>query len=362
MPDDMGDKTEPATPRRKSEARERGQIAKSPDLTSAILLVGGMICLKVLAPRTMAALMKCLKDNLLLREPGDAAATDIVAVIGSVGMIALAATGPILLVLFLLALFANFYQVGLLFTLHPLEPKLEKLNPITGFKRIFSAKTFVQLAMNLVKLSLVCTVGYSVIDDRKDDIMLAMAVGGWRQVLLISDVLFDVGIRLAIVLLLLALLDYAWQKYKHEKDMKMSKQEVKEELRRMEGDPITRQRRRRMQLAAAIQRIRSAVPTADVVVTNPTELAIAIKYDAKTMRAPKVVAKGQNLLAGIIRNIAVRHGIPIVERPPLAQAMFKMVEVGQEIPERFYKVVAEVLAYVYELTGRSRKPAAASAA
>lgn len=362
MPDDMGDKTEPATPRRKSEARERGQIAKSPDLTSAILLVGGMICLKVLAPRTMAALMKCLKDNLLLREPGDAAATDIVAVIGSVGMIALAATGPILLVLFLLALFANFYQVGLLFTLHPLEPKLEKLNPITGFKRIFSAKTFVQLAMNLVKLSLVCAVGYSVIDDRKDDIMLAMAVGGWRQVLLISDVLFDVGIRLAIVLLLLALLDYAWQKYKHEKDMKMSKQEVKEELRRMEGDPITRQRRRRMQLAAAIQRIRSAVPTADVVVTNPTELAIAIKYDAKTMRAPKVVAKGQNLLAGIIRNIAVRHGIPIVERPPLAQAMFKMVEVGQEIPERFYKVVAEVLAYVYELTGRSRKPAAASAA
>ncbi|MBN2563505.1 MAG: flagellar biosynthesis protein FlhB [Phycisphaerae bacterium] len=362
MPDDRGDKTEPATPRRRTEARQRGQVAKSTDLSSALLLVGGMLCMRLCGPWMMASLMNVMKEHLAVGDPASAARLDVVAVVSSIGLFGLAATGPILLGLVLLAVVSNLLQVGLLFTSHPLQPKADKLNPINGFKRLFSSKTLIQLVMNLLKLAVVGSVAYLAIADRKDDILLAMEISGWPQVVLISKVLYEVGFQLAAVLLVLALFDFAWQRYKHEKDLKMSKQEVKEELRRMEGDPIVKRRRLQMQYAAAIQRIRSSVPTADVVVTNPTELAVAIKYDAESMQAPKVVAKGQNLLARRIREIAIANRIPIVERKPLAQALFKMVEVGQEIPEQFYKAVAEILAYVYELSGRSprRKPATAA--
>ncbi len=352
MPDDMGDKTEPATPRRRQESRERGQVAKSADLCSAILLLGGMLCMRWFAPQMMLALLKSMKMYLDLGDSEATSRVDLVAIVSSLGMLAITAAGPILLGVLILALLANFMQVGFLFTLYPLQPKLDKLNPLNGIKRIFSAKTMVQMSMNLLKLVVVTFVAYMAISARTDDIMLAMGIGGWRQVVLLSKVLYEVGIQLAAVLLVLALLDFAWQRYKHNKDLKMSKQEVKEELRRMEGDPLILQRRRRMQFAAAMQRIKSTVPTADVVVTNPTEYAIAIKYDAEDMRAPRVVAKGQKFLARRIRELALRHGIPIVERPPLAQALFKMVDVGQQIPEQFYQAVAEILAYVYELSGR----------
>jgi len=165
--------------------------------------------------------------------------------------------------------------------------------------------------------------------------------------------MFKLGIRLSAALLVLALLDVAWQRYKHERDLRMTKEEVKDELRSMEGDPQVKQRRRQVQLQLAIQRIRRDVPTADVVVTNPTHFAVAIRYDATAMVAPKVVAKGADHLALRIRQVAQEFGIPIVERAPLARALYADVEVGDNIPERFYRVVAEILAYVYELTGRT---------
>ena len=154
---------------------------------------------------------------------------------------------------------------------------------------------------------------------------------------------------------LLAILDYAWQKWRLERELKMTKQEVKEEMRRMEGDPKIKQRRRQIALQMAQKRLAKDVPTADVIITNPTEFAIALKYDADAMHAPKVVAKGQDLIAKRIREIAIEHGIPIVERKPLARALYKLVEVGQEIPEQFYSAVAEILAYVYELSGKLRQ-------
>ena len=226
---------------------------------------------------------------------------------------------------------------------------------IIRFSRIKVHKItpFVQFAINFLKLTIVTLVAYVSIRGRMDEIMLALGVSGWPQLILISTVLYQVGLQLAFALLIIALLDYAWQRYKHERDLRMSKHEVKEEMRRMEGDPILKQRRRKMQLAAAMQHIRTTVPTADVVVTNPTELAIAIKYDAHDMGAPKVVAKGADYLAKRIREIAIQSAIPIVERKPLAQALYKTVEVGQEVPEEFYKAIAEVLAYVYKLSGKS---------
>jgi flagellar biosynthetic protein FlhB len=361
MAADTGDKTEAPTPRRRTEAREHGQIARSMDLSSALLLLGAMLSLGWFGPRLMAALLEAMREHLTTGDATASARVDVVTLVASVGKAVLVAAGPILAAVMLAGLLSNLVQVGFLFTTYPLEPKLDRLNPLNGVKRLFSSRTLVQLVMNLLKLTLVSLVAYVAIRRRQDEIMLAIAVGGWHQVVMLAKVLYAVGIQLAVVLLVLAFFDYAWQRYKHERDLRMTKEEVKEEMRRMEGDPIVRQRRRRMQFAAALQRIKKAVPKADVVVTNPTELAIAIKYEAEKMRAPTVVAKGQGYLAQKIREIAAAHGIPIVERKPLAQALYKTIEVGQEIPEKFYQAVAEILAYVYELSGKARRHRRAAA-
>ncbi len=360
MADDAGDKTEPATPKRRNEARDRGQVAKSNDLTAAILLLSGMAALRVFAPRMMALMLHVIEENLSIDDPSTFSSVDLRAIIVSIGMITLTAVGPVLLAMAIAAAVSNFMQIGFLFTFYPLQPKLDKLNPITGVTRLFSTKTLVQLGMNLLKLALVVSVSWVAIENRLERLMLAMVIEGWNQIILLSSLLYEVGLRLAAVLLVIALLDFSWQRYKFDRDMRMSKQEVKEEMRGMEGDPVMKQRRRKAQFAAAMQRIQSAVPTADVIVTNPTELAIAIKYDAEEMGSPKVIAKGADFLAKKIREIAILHGVPIVERKPLARMLYKTVEVGQEVPEKLYKAVAEVLAYVYQLSGKS--PARSSAA
>jgi flagellar biosynthetic protein FlhB len=171
-----------------------------------------------------------------------------------------------------------------------------------------------------------------------------------------AELAFTLGLRMAIALLILAIIDYVYQRWRNEQDLKMTKEEVREELKRMDGDPTLKRRRREIQMQMAIRRIKTAVPKADVIITNPTELAIAIQYDSDTMRAPKVVAKGADLMAKRIRELAIENGVPIVERKPLARALYQTVDVGQEIPGKFYKAVAEILAYVYELTGRKHRP------
>ncbi len=361
--DDAGEKTEAPTPRRKAEARDRGQVAKSADFNSALMLLGGVFCLRLFGPGLMFALIDIMQEYLVLDDVGSMTAVDIKPFLASIGFTVLAAAGPIMVGLALLSLCGAFLQVGFLLTTKPLEPKLDKLNPLSGFKRIFSTRTSVQMGMNILKFIVVCGLIYVAVKSRLDEVMLVIAVGGWQQLVVLSTVLYDIAIQLAAVLFVIALMDLAWQRYRHYQDLKMSKQEVKEEMRRMEGDPIVKQRQRKMRMMALIEQIRSSVPKADVVVTNPTELAIAIQYDVTAMGAPKVVAKGRDYLAKKIREIALENGIPIVERKPLAQAMFKMVEVGEEIPEQFYQAIAEILAYVYELAGRrgiGAKPATAA--
>lgn len=354
MPGDAGEKTEAPTPRRREEARRKGQIARSHDLSSALLLLGGMVCLRWFGPRTLEALIAAMQRYMTIESPRDAAHLDLMPLVWSVATAVLAAAGPVMLGLMLLGVLSHIVQVGFLFTTEPLMPNLNKINPLSGFGRLFTKRTLVQLVMNLLKLMFVSLVGYVAVRSRLETIFVAMEIGGWQQLVVLSRVIYEIGISLALVLLVLAILDYAWQRWRHEQDLRMTKEEVKEEMRRMEGDPVIKQRRRRMQLAALLQQIRKNVPKADVIVTNPTELAIAIKYDAETMSAPRVIAKGADYLAAKIREIAALHGIPIVERRPLAQALFKTVEVGQEVPERFYKAIAEILAYVYELSGRAR--------
>lgn len=357
-----GDKTEAPTPRRREEARRKGQIARSQDLGSALLLLGAMICLRWFGPGLLQILVGLLQRQLVIDNPHDNARFDVAATVATIGLATLSAAGPVMAAVMVVATASHLLQVGFLFSSEAMQFKLAKLNPVSGFKRIFSTRSLVQFAMNLGKLVVVAVAGWLAIRGRLGEVLLAVDTGGWEQVALMATILYEVGLILAAVLVVLALVDFAWQRWRHEQDLKMTREEVKEELRRMEGDPIIKQRRRRMQMTAALQHIRKNVPTADVVVTNPTELAIAIQYNNKQMSAPKVVAKGQDFLAAKIREIAIEHGVPIVERKPLAQALFKSVDVGQEIPEQFYKAVAEILAYVYELSGAARRMRGATAA
>ncbi len=358
MADTSQEKTEQPTPRRRTEARDEGQIGKSQDLSAAVVLLGGLLLLYYTGQKILARLVDLTRGCL----QADRTATDVSAmgatlmgVLREAALIVL----PLMLLVLVLALVSMFLQVGWLFSFKPVRPSLGKLNPLNGLKRMFGPRAFIQLVMGLAKMSLLGLVAYMTIRDEVNTLVFASSLHKLGIVALAAQLVFRLGIRLALVLLILAIFDYIYQRHRTEKDIMMTKEEVKEEMKRMEGDPKVKQRRRQVQMQMALKRIRAAVPKADVVITNPTELAIAIQYDERTMNAPRVTAKGAGLLAKHIRELAIEYGVPIVERKPLAQALYKTVEVGQEIPAQFYRAVAEILAYVYELAGgRSRRMAA----
>ncbi len=356
MADESGDKTEAPTAKRRQEARENGQIARSQDLTAASLLLASMLLLSWFG----GGIVQSMRDvmELLLGPQGlhDLRPPSMAEILIQVMTRVALALGPVLAGMMLVAIAVNLMQVGFFLNTKRIQPKLEMLNPTRGLKKIFGGgQGVVTLLMNLAKMGLIGAVAYSAVHDRLGLIAGATALSQEQIFGLGAQIVYDIGIRIAILLLVLAIVDYAYQKFKIEKELKMTKQQVKEEMKRMEGDPHIKQRRRQLQMTRAMQRIKQDVPTADVIVTNPTHFAIAIKYDAGSMQAPKVVAKGADFLALKIREIAGENGIPILERPPLARALYKDVEVGDEIPEKFYAAIAEILAYVYELNGKSKR-------
>ena len=259
----------------------------------------------------------------------------------------------------LLVVAVNLAQVGWAFNPKRLQPNLGALNPVKGVGRLFGkGRSPAQAVMGALKLVVVTAVAYSALHGRLPEVVTAQELDYVQILGLAAGVVYSIGLRVGVALLVLAILDYALQRYRLEQKLKMTKQEVKEEMRRMEGDPKIKQRRRQIAMQIANQRLKKDVPTADVIVTNPTHFAVALKYDNGAMHAPRVIAKGQGHMAQRIREIAIASGVPILERKPLARALFKLVEVGQEIPEQFYAAVAEILAYVYELSGRARPRAA----
>jgi flagellar biosynthetic protein FlhB len=351
MADDLGERTEDATPRRKQEAREEGQVARSMDLTSALLLLGAVLTLWIAGLPALGAFKRMLEGAL----DGDTIASPIT--VDSVGMMfgylsmpVITVVLPMLLVIWALAYVSVFWQVGWLFAPKAAKPKLSKLSPIAGFKRIFGTNALVKAGLDTFKVALVLLVAIITIGQYERTILVLAQLAMLEAVSEIGKLLLDLSIRVLAVLLFLGVLDYCYQKYKHARDLRMSKQQVKDEMKQMDGDPDVKRRRMRMQQQLAMQRISSAVPKADVIVTNPEHFSIAISYDQASMNAPKVVAKGADFIAMRIRQIALTHGIPIVERPPLARALYKQVRVGDEIPPDFYKAVAEILAYVYRLS------------
>ena len=345
------DKTEAATPRRRQEARSKGQIARSQDLTSAVLLFAAFGGLYFFGPRLIGSLIAMVAAGLSGESPERL--DDLAAFSAAMGLELARQLGPMLGGLFVVALVVLYAQVGWVFTWHPLMPSLAKVNPLNGIMRLFSVRSFMMACINLLKLIFVAFVAYMTLTGSASVIVHAFTFDFHDIVVLGGTLLLELGMKLSGALLVLALIDYVWQRYRHERDLRMTKEEVKDELRSMEGDPNIKRRRRQLQLQLAMQRLRKDVPKADVVVTNPTHFAVAIQYDPEAMVAPKVVAKGADYVAIRIRQIAAEYGIPMVERKPLARALYESVEVGRYIPERFYRAVAEILAYIYELTGRS---------
>lgn len=346
------EKTEKPTPRRREEARREGDVARSQDLSAGVLLLTGTLLLGLLGPALMAQMVALLRFFVSPRAADMPLHVDgLEAWVWLLLVEMLRMIGPFALIMVLAAVVVQVGQVGALLTFKPLRPRLSRLNPIQGLKRIFSLRGLVRLAFGVGKMVVVVLVAALTIWQYHHLLMRAQGLEERPLLGMSGWLVYTLAWRVALALLILGILDYIYQRWQHERKLMMTREEVKEELRRSEGDPRIKRRQRNIQFQMALQRMRAAVPRADVVVTNPTELAIALKYDPQTMNAPKCVAKGQGFMARRIREIAAAHGVPIVERKALAQALYRAVEVGQEIPEKFYRAIAEVLAYVYELKG-----------
>ena len=356
MAEDMGDKTEAPTPRRRQEAREQGQIARSQDLTAAALLLGILLMLKGFGEGILSALRETMVQMIGGTGLAGTDAPGVQQVLLEVFVRNAMALLPLFAGTMLIAIFCNVAQVGFLLSGKRVTPDLKLLNPARGLKKIFGGgQGWVSLGMNFAKMAMIAVVGYSAVHDRIGLIVGAQQLSHLQILSLGMQIVFDVAVRIAVLLLVLAIIDYAYQRHKIEKELRMTKQQVKDDMKNQEGDPQIKRMRRQLQMQRATQRLKADVPRADVIVTNPTHFSIALQYDATAMRAPRVIAKGQDQLAFRIREIAIANGVPILERPPLARALYKNVQVGQEIPEEFYNAVAEILAYVFELSGKMAK-------
>jgi flagellar biosynthetic protein FlhB len=355
MADDLGERTEEATPKKKQEARDEGRVAKSQDLAAVILLVVTSAAVAATA-MWMLGEGKTGMERVLAAEDASSLLHNDSAMeaVVFVAMMTARIAAPLLIVAWIAGLLSHLVQIGWLVSPKALMPKPDKLNPISGFKRVFGLSALVKAGLDALKVLLVVAVAVWTIRQRGEQMLTLPYLTTMEGLASVGWLMLDLALRLLAVLLILAILDLIYQKWKHAEDLKMTKQQVKDEMKQTEGDPETKRRRMRMQQQIAAQRISAAVPKADVVVTNPEHISIALQYDEETMRAPKVLAKGADHLALRIRRIAAQHGIPIVERKPLARAMYRSVEAGQEIPPDFYKAVAEVLAYVYQLEAGSR--------
>jgi flagellar biosynthetic protein FlhB len=353
MAEQFGEKTQEATPHRRQKAREQGQVARSQDLTSALLLVGGTVILMFSGPKVVQFF-----DALAQRQLGGSAwlQADPQVFVNEWSLVTTMLARvlwPVFGLLMLLAAVVNVGQVGILFLPQKLLPELNRVSPAKGFARLFSLSNVVRFGFGLFKVTVVVAVALWCVYAEHTTI-LSLATRPVDEVAAaVASILLVTCLKIGIALLILAIFDYAYQRWKHEQDLRMTTQEVREELKTLQGDPQVAARRRQVQRELVLHRIQSSVPQADVVVTNPTELAIAIKYDPQEMEAPIVVAKGAGFMAQRIRRLALENGIPVLERKPLAQALFRDVEINQPIPTAQYAAVAEILRYVYQLKGKS---------
>lgn len=343
------ERTEKATPHRREEARKRGQVARSIEINSAVILLCTFLAIKGLSPwlgTQVANFGKCIFGDFLLQ---DFDQKTLLHLLTFTAVAFFQVCLPVMAVALGAGLVANYFQVGFLLTGYPLTPRLERINPISGWKRIFSRRALLELGKAVAKVGITGYLVYSTIKanlfifPRLVNMSLADAVGQ------IGDLSSKIILRIGIFLLLLAVIDYIYQYWEYDKNLRMTKQELKEEHRQYEGDPLIKGRIRQRQRQVSYHRMMQQVPRADVVITNPTHYAVALRYEPQEMDAPVVLAKGMDALALRIREIAHQYGIAIYEDPPLARVLYKSVDIGQAIPSELYEAVAGVLAFVYRL-------------
>lgn len=353
-----GEKTEPATSKKLDDARKEGQVAKSREIANGLGLLALFLILKLWVGHIGEQLLGVFQivynriPDLTIYPNGFMPEASVMSLFGLMLKQVLLILAPILIIGFLVAFLSDLVQVKWKPTTKPLKPKFSKLNPISGFKKIFSVNSLVELVKSVLKIGLIVYVCFSYLKERwlllfnLYDMSLMQAIG------LAAETMTDLGIRISALYMVIALGDYIYQRVKFSNDMKMTKQEIKEEFKQMEGDPQIKGQIRAKMREASRRRMMQDLPKADVVITNPTHYAVAIQYDPEIADAPVVIAKGEDYMAARIKEVARENQIEIVENKPLARMLYANVDIGQAVPPELYQAVAEVLAFVYHLQGK----------
>jgi len=347
------DKTEEPTAKKRADAKKKGQVGRSTDMSAAFVLLMGFFIIKLLWEsiyHSIAAYTTYVFSHLNQTVDTESVVRIFIGIIELLAQTAL----PIMIAIMMMGLAVNMYQVGLNFNTEAIGFKLDKLNPINGFGRIFSKRSLMELLKSLMKIAIIGFFLYDFLADHLMEMPQFIYFDLTTSLAQISDIIFKMAFEVIGVIMVVGFIDYAYQKWQTTQDLKMSKQEVKDEMKQSEGDPQIKGKIKQKQRQMAMSRMMQEVPKADVIVTNPTHFAVALKYD-KGMVAPQIVAKGQDLLAQRIKEIARENKVPIVENKPLARALYATVEVGDIVPAELYQAVAEVLAYVYRLKNNRRR-------
>lgn len=347
-----GEKTEDATSKRLKDVREEGNVAKSREVVTMGTLFCLFICLRFAMGFVGNRLLRYFSDFYMLipryaQDGVDIAGISYLITKGIIGLCIVAL--PFLLFGAVISFFSNSLQFQFKVTTKPLQPKLTKLNPINGFKRMFSLNTFIELIKSIIKIFFIGYIAYGVLSEHAKDVFLIYDMSLNQSILLMYDIVLELLWKICLFFVVIAAADLKYQRWKFKEDNKMTKQEVKDEYKNQEGDPKIKGQQRQRMMQASQRRMMAAIPEADVVITNPTHFAVALAYKSGEAQAPVVVAKGADFLAGRIKDIAKENHVDIVENKPLARMLYYNVELGAEIPPELYQAVAEVLAYVYQL-------------
>lgn len=344
-----GEKTEKATPKKREESRKKGQVAKSSDINTAISLFFMFLFLtfgtSYMGNRLESIMRKTFQNSILMPVDPESIAQFFYSLTLDVVKIMI----PVLIVGLFASIVPNVMQVGFMFSAEAIQLKLDRLDPLKGFKRIYSLRAIVELLKSILKISSVGLIVFIVLWMHKDQVMTLPEKPLSDSLIVIGKITSQLGLSVSVFLIFLGILDYLYQRFDFEKNIRMSKQDIKDEYKKTEGDPQIKSRIKEKQRQMAMQRMMQEVPKADVVITNPTHFAVALLYDDTKMDAPVVVAKGADYVALKIREIAKKNRVVTIEKRPLARALYHQLEIGDPIPEEFFKAVAEILAYVYRL-------------
>ncbi|WKA53900.1 flagellar biosynthesis protein FlhB [Planococcus shixiaomingii] len=347
-----GEKTEKATPQKRQESKKKGQVGKSAEVPAALILLGGIMLLSISGSWMLEQILAIFRINFTQYISWELTPSTIRTLFEQMTFSAMKIMAPLMIAAIVLGTLGNYVQVGPLFTTEPLMAKLERIDPIKGAKRIFAIRALVELLKSLLKIAIIGTATFLVLWRKKDELFLLSQKSLGSSLSFLGGLTAQLVTVAAVILMVLAILDFMYQKYEFEKGIRMSKQDMRDEAKKAEGDPLIKSKIREQQRQMSMNRMIQDLPNADVLITNPTHYAIAIKYDAETMEAPTVIAMGKDHLALKIKEKAKEHGIVIMENKPLARALYAQVEVGDTVPEDLFLAVAEVLAYIYRLKGK----------